>query len=124
MDLTLDDDQLLLAESARQLFERTYTTESAREAEEQPDGFSADLWKQAVELGWPGIALPEDCGGAGYGALELAVLAEELGRGAATLPLLSSYAATLPLSVVGFRGGAGPVAVTVGGRRRGRRARR
>jgi alkylation response protein AidB-like acyl-CoA dehydrogenase len=97
MDLTFDDDQLLLAESARQLFERSYTTEAAREAEEQPDGFSADLWRQAVELGWPGIALPESCGGAGYGALELAVLAEELGRGAATLPLLSSYAATLPL---------------------------
>ena len=97
MDLTLDDDQRLLAESARQLFERTYTTESAREAEAQPDGFSADLWKQACELGWPGIAMPEDCGGAGYGALELAVLAEELGRGAATLPLLPSYAATLPI---------------------------
>ena len=97
MDLTLDDDQLLLAESARQLFERSYTTESSRDAETQPDGFSAELWKQAVELGWPGIALPEEWGGAGYGALELAVLAEELGRGAATLPLLSSYAATLPL---------------------------
>ena len=97
MDLTLNDDQQLLAESARQLFERSYTTESARDAEEQPDGFSADLWKQAVELGWPGIALPEDDGGAGYGLLELAILAEELGRGAATLPLLSSYAATLPL---------------------------
>ena len=97
MDLTLDDDQLLLAESARQLFERSYTTAAAREAEAQPDGFSADLWRQAVELGWPGIALPEVCGGAGYGALELAVLAEELGRGAATLPLLSSYAAALPI---------------------------
>jgi alkylation response protein AidB-like acyl-CoA dehydrogenase len=97
MDLTLDDDQKLLAESARQLFERTYTTESARQAEEQPDGFSTDLWKQAVELGWPGIALPEPVGGAGYGVLELAILAEELGRGAATLPVLPSYAATLPL---------------------------
>ncbi len=97
MDLTLSDDQQLLAESARQLFERSYTTESAREAEDSPDGFSHDLWKQARELGWPGIALPEDCGGAGYGVLELCVLAEELGRGAATLPLLSSYTATLPL---------------------------
>jgi alkylation response protein AidB-like acyl-CoA dehydrogenase len=97
MDLTLDDDQQLLAESARQLFDRTYTTESARAAEDAPDGFSVDLWKQAVELGWPGIALPEAVGGAGYGLLEVAVLAEELGRGAATLPLLSSYAATLPL---------------------------
>jgi alkylation response protein AidB-like acyl-CoA dehydrogenase len=101
VDLTLDDDQQLLAASARQLFERTYTTESARAAEAAPDGYSADLWKQAGELGWPGIALPEECGGAGYGALELCVLAEELGRGAATLPLLSSYAATLPLMWVG-----------------------
>ncbi len=101
MDLNLDDDQRLLAESARQLFERSYTTESARDAEGQPDGFSADLWKQACELGWPGIALPEDCGGAGYGALELAILAEELGRGAATLPLLSSYAAALPIQWAG-----------------------
>jgi alkylation response protein AidB-like acyl-CoA dehydrogenase len=97
VDLTLDDDQRLLAESARQLFERTYTTESARDAEAQPEGYSRDLWKQACELGWPGIALPEEYGGAGYGVLELTVLAEELGRGAATLPLLSSYAATLPL---------------------------
>jgi alkylation response protein AidB-like acyl-CoA dehydrogenase len=97
MDLTLDDDQRLLAESARQLFERSYTTEAARAAEDSPDGFSHDLWKQACELGWPGIALPEDCGGAGYGTLELCVLAEELGRGAATLPLLASHAATLPI---------------------------
>src|SRR5262245_59522392 len=97
MDLTLNEGQRLLAESARQLFERSYTTESARAAEAAPEGSSIELWKQACELGWPGIALPEACGGAGYGVLELCVLAEELGRGAATLPLLSSYAATLPL---------------------------
>ncbi len=97
MDLTLDDDQRLLAESARQLFERTYPTTEARKAEERPERFSADLWTQAGELGWPGIALPEAVGGAGYGVLELAVLAEELGRAAVTLPLLTSYAATLPL---------------------------
>lgn len=97
MDLTLDDDQRLLADSARQLFARTYTTAAARAAEGQPDGFSADLWEQVCELGWPGIALPEAWGGAGYGVLELAILAEELGRGAASLPLLSSYAATLPI---------------------------
>jgi alkylation response protein AidB-like acyl-CoA dehydrogenase len=97
VDLTLDDDQRLLADSARQLFERTYPTTEARKVEEMPERFSADLWTQAIELGWPGIALPEECGGAGYGLLELAILAEELGRAAVTLPLLSSYAATLPV---------------------------
>jgi len=95
VDLTLDDDQRLLAESARQLFERTYPTSEARRAEAGPERFSAELWAQAGELGWPGIALPEDVGGAGYGVLELAVLAEELGRAAVTLPLLTSYAAAL-----------------------------
>ena len=97
MDLTYDDDQRLLADSARQLFARTYPTTEARKAEELPERYSADLWNQVCELGWPGIALPEDAGGAGYGVLELAVLAEELGRSAASLPLLTSYAATLPL---------------------------
>ena len=113
MDLTLDDDQRLLAESARQLFERTYPTSEARKAEERPERFSAELWTQAGELGWPGIALPEDVGGAGYGVLELAVLAEELGRAAVTLPLLTSYAAALPLLRAGRdarrgSGGSGP----------------
>ena len=97
MDLTLDDDQRLLADSARQLFERTYTTESAREAEERPDGFSrralgaggrARLARHRAARGLRRRRLRP---------LELAILAEELGRGAATLPLLSSYAATLPL---------------------------
>ena len=97
MDLTLDDDQRLLAESARQLCERTYPTTEARKVEELPERYSVDLWARAGELGWPGIALPEACGGAGYGVLELAILAEELGRGAVTLPLLSSFAATLPV---------------------------
>ena len=97
MDLTLDDDQRLLADSARQLFERTYPTAEARTVEALPERFSRELWTQATDLGWPGIALPEACGGAGYGMLELAILAEELGRAAVTLPLLSSYAATLPL---------------------------
>src|SRR6476659_4628856 len=97
MDLTLDDDQLLLAESARQLFERTYTTESAREAEEQPEGFSVDLWTQAIELGWPGHGPPEGLRGRGCWAAGARGVGREARPGAATLPLLSSYAATLPV---------------------------
>src|SRR3954452_9992384 len=36
----------------------------------------------AARQGWTGIGLGEDAGGQGGGPLELAVLAEELGRGA------------------------------------------
>src|SRR5207247_2661984 len=67
MDLSLNEDQRLLAESARQLFERTYTTESARAAEDAPDRHSRERRKQAGALGAPGIALPQAEGGGGVG---------------------------------------------------------
>jgi alkylation response protein AidB-like acyl-CoA dehydrogenase len=37
-------------------------------------------WAQLAELGWTGVSVPEEHGGAGLGFLEEAVLAEELGR--------------------------------------------
>jgi alkylation response protein AidB-like acyl-CoA dehydrogenase len=46
------------------------------------------LWKAVVELGWPGIAIPEADGGAGYGLPELAVVLENLGREVHGGPLL------------------------------------
>jgi alkylation response protein AidB-like acyl-CoA dehydrogenase len=54
------------------------------------------LWKELGELGWPGIAVSEAHGGQGLGAVELAILSEELGRSVAPVPFLPSVlAATL-----------------------------
>ena len=48
---------------------------------------SADLWRTlSVEIGCAGLAVPEDRGGAGGSWREVAVVAEELGRGVAALP--------------------------------------
>jgi len=43
--------------------------------------YDALLWHEIVDLGWPGIAVAEPYGGQGLGAVELAVLLEELGAG-------------------------------------------
>ena len=56
----------------------------AAEAGEYDDA----LWRELVELGWPGIAVSEEHGGQGLGAVELAVLLEELGYACAATPLL------------------------------------
>ena len=46
-------------------------------------------------MGWQGAALPESVGGAGFGYLELALIAEELGRSIAAIPFAPSiYLAT------------------------------
>src|SRR3954464_11385409 len=57
---------------------------------------SERLWKQMVELGWPALAIPEQFGGLGLGVVELAVLAEELGRTVAPGPLLPTVTQFVP----------------------------
>src|ERR1700760_4982239 len=54
-----------------------------------------------VELGWPGIAVAEAHGGQGLGAVELAVLLEELGYACAAVPLLSTAAIASVISRAG-----------------------
>ena len=54
-----------------------------------------------VELGWPGVIVPEDHGGLGLGAVELVVIAEEVGYALAPSPWFSTTCAALMLFAVG-----------------------
>jgi alkylation response protein AidB-like acyl-CoA dehydrogenase len=53
-------------------------------------------WRQLAELGWTGVSVPEEHGGAGLSFLEEAVLYEELGRALAHVPFHSTVACLLP----------------------------
>ena len=54
------------------------------------DGFGTDLWKQFAELGLTGIAIPEEQGGLGLGAVEAALVLEEIGRNLTPSPFLTT----------------------------------
>lgn len=55
------------------------------------DGFDQTSWRRlATEIGVPGLAIPEEYGGAGGGLRELVVAAEELGRTLCPGPFLST----------------------------------
>lgn len=92
MDLTLTDEQRMLAESARHFAEQVCPSSVVREVEASASGFSAELWSKLCELGYPGLVLPERYGGSGGKILDLAIVAEELGRVAFPSPLLTSVA--------------------------------
>ena len=64
----------------------------SREVREAAEAGAYDdaLWRELRELGWPGIAVAEEHGGQGLGAVELAVLLEELGYACAATPFLST----------------------------------
>ena len=93
MNFALSDEQVLLREAARGSLARFKTVEAARGALEDPAALP-DLWPIAVEAGWPGLLISEQHGGAGLGAFDAMLVAEECGRVLASVPLLGLVPAT------------------------------
>ncbi len=98
MDLELSAEQEDLAASARQFLAAECPMALVRRVVEEgkePD----DLWSAMVALDWPAMAAPEANGGIGFGQVELAVVAEELGRVLAPAPFLSTATQFVPAVV-------------------------
>jgi alkylation response protein AidB-like acyl-CoA dehydrogenase len=53
-----------------------------------------ELWRRLAGIGAPGLAIPEQYGGAGAGPVEVHIVAEELGRALAPSPMLGSAVLT------------------------------
>ena len=90
MDLTLSDEQRMLAASGRDFVLRSCPVARVRDIVQDPVGFDGGLWDEMRALGWSALAVPEAHGGSGSGILELAVLCEALGRGPVPSPLVTS----------------------------------
>jgi alkylation response protein AidB-like acyl-CoA dehydrogenase len=89
MDFDLTEDQQEIKRVARDLLGARSTMARVREAAEARR-YDDALWQEIVGLGWPGIAVAEEHGGQGLGAVELSVLLEELGYACAATPFLST----------------------------------
>jgi alkylation response protein AidB-like acyl-CoA dehydrogenase len=90
MDLDFTPEQDMLREMVRGVCATYASLETVRALEDDPVGFPADFWKQLAELDLIGLMLPTEYGGSGMGALEGAVVHEELGRALAPSPLFAS----------------------------------
>ena len=91
MRIDLSEEQALFQETVRRFVETETPVSRVREIGENPDGFDHDWWRQAAELGWTSLLVPEDLGGGSIsddGVADLAIVAEEVGRGVAPGPLL------------------------------------
>jgi alkylation response protein AidB-like acyl-CoA dehydrogenase len=87
MGLALSDDHHILSSVARSVMEERYPT-IARESLDVHDGGLPPYWKEAVDLGWLGLHIPESLGGQGFGIPELSLILEALGRACAPGPFL------------------------------------
>ena len=98
MDLHLASEQEQLVESFATLLRRHSTPERVRECE--PEGFDAVLWSQLQETGAIEMAVPELDGGWGASLLDLALVAEQLGRALASAPVIEAQVAARLLSSI------------------------
>src|SRR6185436_4400984 len=92
MDLVLNEEQELLARTAREFVAGRSSLRRIRQLRDtnDADGFSRDLWREMAALGWLGIVIPEDLGGAGLGYMDQMVVLEEMGRGLMPEPFVST----------------------------------
>jgi alkylation response protein AidB-like acyl-CoA dehydrogenase len=100
MDFDLTEDQREIKSVAHELLAARSPIAKVRQAADAGQ-YDAVLWHEIVELGWPGIAVAEQYGGQGLGAVELAVLLEELGYACASTPLLSTAVAAATIQATG-----------------------
>jgi len=100
MNFDLNDDQREVKNTAHDLLSRRSSFEQVRKAAED-GGYDDSLWKELAELGWTGIGIGEDHGGVGFGVIEVALLAEELGYAVTPSRFLANAMAGLMLSSAG-----------------------
>lgn len=92
------EEEQMLRDAAKKFFQKNVSIDklhASNAADPNPDRapeciWDKDLWKQMVELGWTGVAVPESAGGIGMPAVAVAGLLEEAGRVALPSPLIST----------------------------------
>src|ERR1700754_786981 len=102
MNFDFSDDQKQLRDQARKFLAEKCTSKTVRVVLDGKETYDRALWKGLAEMGFLGVAIPEEFGGAGAGHLELCVIAEEMGRALAPVPFSSTvYLAAEALMLAG-----------------------
>ncbi|MBW2293720.1 MAG: acyl-CoA/acyl-ACP dehydrogenase [Deltaproteobacteria bacterium] len=92
MDVHLSEEQESLRTAARDFLDSECPIDWVRKQMDDPKDVGGPLWKKMAELGWLGLTVPEEHGGAELDLLSLAILCQEMGRALLPEPYLSTVA--------------------------------
>lgn len=89
------DEQEQFREAIRRFLQEKSPTTEVRRLMDTPEGYDSDVWRQlTVQLALPGIHIPEQYGGGGFGMVELCIVTEEMGRALLCAPYFSTSVLT------------------------------
>lgn len=112
MDFLIAPERLELAEAVRDYLSGTHGPEVLRKLDAEGNRDPA-IWQGLVEMGLPGLLVPEDQDGLGMGLLDAVLIARECGRFCVAEPLVESAYVTLPWMIA--RGDTGRLAEVAAG---------
>ncbi len=90
MNFAFSHEQAELKRGARRFLAVSCGTAQVRAAMAGTTGLDEAAWRQACDLGWSGLVIPEAQGGAGLDWVALVAIAEETGRSLACVPFFST----------------------------------
>jgi len=96
MNFALGDDHRMLKDSAQVFLDEKISLKPllVPGATVRDAGYAAN-WARIAEMGWPGLLIAEEYGGAGLSCIDLVMIVEELGRTLAPSPFLGTLLGTL-----------------------------
>ncbi|HEV2369845.1 MAG TPA: acyl-CoA dehydrogenase, partial [Acidimicrobiales bacterium] len=103
MNLLLSPDQELLRDTTRRFLEAEWPLAAVRALGESGE-WPKQVWRRGAELGWVSLLGPEQLGGgglAGQGLLDLAIVAEEMGRLVSPAPLVPANIGVMAMAAAG-----------------------
>lgn len=92
MSFVLNEDEQMMRDSARGFFGESAPVSALRKLRDDNDpiGFSKDLWASMAEMGFCGVLVPEDHGGVDLGYAAAGLILEEMGRHLTSSPFLAT----------------------------------
>ncbi len=101
LDFGFSEEQEMLRDAAKRFLADNCPTKFVRQMMADPTGHDPSFWKKIVELGWPGLLIPENYGGQGGSFLDMTVVAEEAGKALIPGPFFTSALIGVPLALEG-----------------------
>src|SRR5208282_3780845 len=87
----LTDEQEQFRSAVRRFLDDKSPTTEVRRLMATAEGYDPEVWRQlSSDLALPGIHIPEQYGGAGFGMVELGIVMEEFGRALLCAPYFST----------------------------------
>ena len=92
MAMVINEEQQMLKESAQGFLAEFAPVSALRKLRDEGSdiGYSVDLWRQMVDMGWAAILIPEAYGGLEFGHVGMGQIVEQTGRTLTASPLFAS----------------------------------